>query len=340
MPDRITPFKLAWREDPDDPDRPEPGNPAVKHLAARIAPGSTISDLGGAYSLNVLLEPAGLVLRVHQPFMTKQRLHAQQEVRRQLAGQGLIVPQPVAWGGSTMFRCGGRWAEVEECVPHEMPVATMDSYFWLFQAMGGLHRALDRVDVRVPRPYFAVYGPPATLMRWLPILEAAVKHDPEAAVIARHVRELVGKLRRQWIPASQLPVRLIHGDVKLRNIARIADGRTVCLDFGFMAKRSRIHEAGYAIARMLLTLGAGESPGDFAWGHVPRLLETYELAAGVKLTDLEHRALGPAIASVALYQATTCGFMPDPVADLRDDERRRLMRVAGWVLDHPDTIPG
>ena len=46
-------------------------------------------------SLNVRLDPAGLVLRVHQPFVSRPRLLALQEVRRRLASRGLAVPTPV-----------------------------------------------------------------------------------------------------------------------------------------------------------------------------------------------------------------------------------------------------
>lgn len=340
MTNRINPYMLAWREDPSDPDRPVLSNPDVQRLAAEIAPGSTVTDLGGAFSLNVLLEPAGLVLRVHQPVMTRRRLEAQQEVRRRLAGLGLTVPVPMAWHGSTLLRCGGRWAELEEYIPHEMPAATIDSYLWLYRAMGELHRALDAIDVEVPRPYFATYGPPGTLLRWLPITEVAVRDDPEAAAIARHLRRLIGRLRRQWVPASKLPMRLVHGDVKLRNVARGADGGTVYLDFGFMAHRPRVHEPGYSLARMLLTLGAGEAPEDFAWETVPRLLAEYQAAADVRLTAMELQALAPYTASVALFQAAMCGFLPDPAAAFRDNERRRLMRIGEWLLTHPESVLG
>ena len=340
MMNRIHRHMLAWREDPSDPDRPLLSDPDVQRLAAEIAPSSAVTDLGGAFSLNVRLEPADLVLRVHQSFMTRRRLVAQQEVRRRLAGQGLTVPVPMEWRGSTLLRCGSQWAELEEYIPHEMPAATIDSYLWLYGAMGTLDRALDATDVRVPRPYFATYGPPGTLLRWLPVTEAAVRDDPEATVIARHLRRLIGQLRGQWVTARKLPMRLVHGDVKLRNVACGADGGTVYLDFGFMAHRPRVHEPGYALARMLLTLGAGEAPERFAWENVPRLLSAYEAAAGVRLTALERRALAPCTASVALYQSAVCRFLPDPAAALRDSERRPLMRIGEWLLTYPESVVG
>src|SRR3712207_3528634 len=127
-----------WKDDPCDPDPPTLDNPDVQRRVADICPGCRATDLGGVMSLNVRLDPAGLVLRVHQPFVSRQRLLAVQEVRRRLAGQGLVVPVPVRWRGSTVFWCRNRWAELEEYIPHERPDPALDSYFWMFGAMGTL----------------------------------------------------------------------------------------------------------------------------------------------------------------------------------------------------------
>ena len=104
MANRIHPYMLAWREDPSDPDRPVLSNPDVQRLIAEIAPGSTATDLGGAFSLNARLEPAGLVLRAHQPFMTRRRLEAQQEVRRRLAELGGLTGGEGANGDDSKWR--------------------------------------------------------------------------------------------------------------------------------------------------------------------------------------------------------------------------------------------
>ncbi|MGC4192944.1 MAG: aminoglycoside phosphotransferase family protein [Thermomicrobiales bacterium] len=324
-----------------EPDRPVLDNPAVQRLAADIAPGTTATDLGGAFSLNALLEPAGLVLRVHQPDVTRRRLEAQQEVRRRLAGLGVCTPVPLVWQGSTVLRCGGRWAELERYIPHEMMPVAIESYPWLFRAMGDLHRTLDEIDVAVPRPAFSTYGPPGTLLRWLPLTEAAVRGNPAAMAVAHRLRQLLRQLSRQWVPARDLPVRIVHGDGKLRNVVRGVDGRTVYLDFGFMAVRPRIHELGYALARMLLSLGVGEttkSPEAFAWEQVPPMIREYEVASGVVLTAQEWRALAPYAAGSCLFQAAMCWMLPDAIEAFCDDERRQLMTIAAWLLDHPESV--
>jgi hypothetical protein len=138
-------------------------DPDVQQLTAAISPKSQATDLGGVMSLNVRLDAAGLVLRVHQPFVSRRRLLALQQVRRCLVSQGLIAPVPVHWRNSTVFQCRDRWAELEDYVPHERPAHTFESYVWMFRAMGTLHRALAHIDLAVPRPLVATYSPPGSL---------------------------------------------------------------------------------------------------------------------------------------------------------------------------------
>lgn len=322
-----------WTEDPANPDRPLLNHPDVRRLVAAIHPASHAVDLGGVMSLNVRLG-SDLVLRVHQPFVSRQRLLALQQVRRHLAGQGLVVPLPVSWKGETVFRCGSRWAELEAYLPHERLAHAPDAYAWLFGATGTLHAALADLDLSVPRPLVATYAPPGSLRRWLPVTEAAVQGDSEAADVARLLRDLVRQVRRQWVPASELPVQFIHGDARLSNLCRAADGGTVYLDFGFLARRPRVYELAYALAFMLLAFDTHHAPERFAWDNVPRLVEAYEAAANVRLTPAERRALAPYIASVPLYAAALDGFTENPVAKLRS--RLPFLRLSAWLLTHPN----
>lgn len=337
MDRNLHPRLLAWWEDdPADPDRPLLNDLAVQRLVAEITPGSHAIDLGGVMSLNARLDPAGLVLRVHQPFVSRQRLLALQEVRRSLAGVGLTVPVPLQWRTSPVFRCKNRWAELEEYLPHERLKPALASYTWLFGAMGTLHHALAALDLTVPRPLVATYAPPGSLRRWLPVLESAVQDDPEASTIARLVHDLVRRLRSRWLPESRLPRHLVHGDVCLRNVCRTPEGKTVYLDFGFLAHRPRIHDLAYSLAFMVRALGGQEAPNHFPWDCVPRLVEAYEAAAHARLTVAERRALVPYTAAVPLYAAALDGFTNDPVGLLR--HRLSFLHLSEWLLAHPDTL--
>lgn len=289
-------------------------------------------------SLNVRLDPAGLVLRRHQPFVSRQRLLAVQEVRRDLAHQGLVVPVPVPRRNATVFRCGTRWVELEEFIPHERPEPTFASYTWLFRAMGTLHRARAPLDLAVPRPLVATYATPTSLRRWLPFTVAAVRDDPEAAAIAQLLRDLIRRLRAQWLPANRLPMQLVHGDIRLPNVCRTSTGRTVYLDFGFLARRPRVHELAYALAFMILALGGQHRPERFAWHHIPRLIAEYEAASDAPLTAAEQKALAPCTAAVPLYNAALDGFTADPPTFLR--ARLPFLRLSAWLLSHPGAIQG
>ena len=202
--------------------------------------------------------------------------------------------------------------------------------------MGTLHRTLAALDVTVPRPLVATYAPPGTLRRWLPITQAAVQSDSEAANIARLLRDLISRLSRQWVPASHLPQQLIHGDVRLSNVCRTPEGKTVYLDFGFLARRPRIHDLAYALAFMVLALQGEQTPERFAWQNIPQLIEAYETSAHSRLTVAERKALAPYTASVPLYAATLAGFGNDPPRLLR--ERVPFLRLSEWLLAHPEAL--
>jgi len=324
-------------------DRPALGDPDVQRLLADVAPGDTATDLGGTMSLNLRLHAARLVLRVHRPLLSRARLVALQRVRRRLSDMGLVVPAPLAWRGATLFRCGARWAELEPYVESSRPEPSPDAYAWLFGAMGRLHKALaalDPLDVAVPRPIIATYGPPSTLLRWLPAAEAAVRHDSEAIAVLRRVRVLVGRLRAAWVPANALPVQLVHGDIRLGNVRRTADGTPVYFDFGFLANRPRIHDVAYALSWMILRPDSRGTAEGFPWQTVPALVAGYEAAAGVELTPLERRALGVYTAAVPLYLLSVAAFVPDPVAHVRNDARLVFLRIGEWLLAYPDVMAG
>ncbi len=323
-----------WGGDPPGAARPTVDDPDVLRLAAEIVPGGRVTDLGGYMSLNARLEPAGLVLRVHRPFVSRRRLLAVQQVRCRLADRGLLVPVPLRWRDSTVFRCGERWAELEEYVPHERPEPTSEAFISMFEAMGILHRALAGIGLAVPRPLVAIYAPPGTLLRWLSTADSAVQHDPEASEIARLVRGLAQTLRSRWIRAADLPVQLIHGDLHLRNVCRTSDGRTVYLDFGFLSLRPRVHELAYSLSWMIFALDGHTDPQSFAWETIPWLVEKYEATADSRLTQLERQALAPYIAAAPLYHAAIAGFTSDPAGRLRSE--RPYLRLSEWLLEHPE----
>jgi len=320
----------------DSRDRPHVDDPEVRRLIAAIAPGAEATDLGGTMSLNLWLRPAGMVLRVHRPLLSADRLGALQRVRDHLAARGLNVGAPVAWRGRTLFPCGGRWAEMEPYLPSTRPDPTGEAYGEMLRAAGSLHRALATYPGKVPRPLVATYGPPTTLLRWLPVAETAAAEDAAAREILSQVRGAIGLLRRRWVPETALPRGLIHGDIRLANVPRAPSGEPVYFDFGFLAHRPRIHELAYALAWIVLRPDGRGRAEEFAWENFPDLLRAYEEGSDVRLTDLERRALGPYLAAVPLFLMALAGYVPDPVGHLRSEARLAFLRIGEWVLRHPE----
>jgi Ser/Thr protein kinase RdoA (MazF antagonist) len=251
---------------------------------------------------------------------------------------GLIVPVAFSWRNLSVLRCGNRWAELEEYLPHRRAEPGYDSYRWLFGALGTLHRSLAEIGLTVPRPLVATYATPGSLRRWLPVTEAAVQNDREAADIANLLRSLSRQLRGQWISASRLPQHLVHGDVRLSNVGQTEAGQTVYLDFGFLAHRPRIHDLAYSFAFMVLALRGNLGPERFAWHYVLRLVEEYETHANSSLTALERLALAPYTAAIPLYAAALDGFSNDPAGQLRS--RLPFLRLSEWLLAHPEAMLG
>lgn len=311
--------------------RPRLGDPVVDGLVRSVGvdPASAV-DLGGTMSLNVHVPDESAVLRVHAPFASRSRLLALQQLRRRLASRGLVVGAPMDLHGRELRRAGPYLAELERHIAHEKPSPTWPSYVWMYEAMGRLHRHTADVPVRLPRPQVSTYGPPSSLRTWLRVTEAAVGQDPEARSLVERTRALVRRLEARWIPATRLPRRVIHGDVRLGNVATTVDGDAAYFDFGFAADRPRIHELAYSLFWIVLRPDDRGRAETFAWADLPDLLAAYERGAAERLHEVERVALVPFLAAVPLYLAAVAGYTPDPVATLRGEEPG--LEIAAGVL--------
>jgi len=310
-------------------------DPTVLALAKTVG-GSSITDLGGTMSLNLHLAAVGLVLRVHQPFVTRRRVLALRQILRGLVENGLGVPEPVPFQHRELVRCRGRWAELETFKPNSRAPATWHSYIRMFRAMGTLHRALAQFGVGVPTPVLSTYGPPGTLRRWMVVTTAAVGTDTPAGETAAWVNRLIRELDRQWVPSRDLPCQLIHGDIRLSNVVAAPDGEAVYLDFGFAAVRPRIHDLAYSLAWIVLRPDGTGTGDNFGWERLPELIDAYEEGAGVSLESIERQALGPYLAAVPLYLAAISGYTPGPARHLL--EELPFLRIAEWALANLETV--
>lgn len=284
-------------------------------------------------SLNLWLPSREAVVRVHQPFESARRLSALRALRRRLDESGRRVARPLPAGGRELLRWEGRWVEMEARVPHRILPPVWDSYRQMYQAMGRLHACLRRQgDLKLPRPAVATYGPPRSLRRWMGETVRSCAHDPRGRALASWSARLIAELARQWVPAAELPRQIVHGDIRLENVGLDPGGEPVYLDFGFAAERPRLHDLGYSLAWMVLRPDDSGTGEDFCWEKVSELVDAYEAGAETRLSEVERSCLGAYTAAVPLYLAAISGFMPDPVAHLRDNER--FLRIAEWILTH------
>ena len=129
-------------------------DPAVAALLDQVAPARTWQDIGGEFNLNVRLDAAApLVLRVHRPWATRGRVAGLRRLRERLQRAGIRVAQPVPILGRDLARVGGRWAELEEFVPHVQPNPSQESYLRLFEELGRLHAGLRATwEPDLPQP--------------------------------------------------------------------------------------------------------------------------------------------------------------------------------------------
>jgi Ser/Thr protein kinase RdoA (MazF antagonist) len=318
--------------------RPRSDEEAVRVALARLGVDreAQLIDLGGTMSLNLHLVDEGLVLRVHPRFVTRERLRALQAVRAHLAGAGLEAAEAVEIDGSPLLEVGDRVAEVERFLVHETPTATWESYAWMFESMGRLHRALAGFRRPVPAPLVATYGVPSALRAEAALTAVTVQGDLHASAIANEVVQLVEALHERWIEASTLPRQLIHGDVRLGNVARSRGGEPAFFDFGFAARRPRVHDLAYALSWMVLRPDDSGRAEDFPWDRVPDLVAAYEYGCRNRLLPVERTAVAPSLAAVPLHLAAVSRHTSDPVAHLQGE--RPFIEIARWVLANTDEI--
>lgn len=195
---------------------------------------------------------------------------------------------------------------------------------------------MRRVRWAAPQPCVATYAPPGSLKRWLKVTEPAVAESDEARELVGTLRYLTRRLEQTWIPASELVVQAIHGDVRLSNVVQTPDLDTVYLDFGFSALRPRVYDVAYAMVFAYWALNSGQDPGQFDWSHGVAWLHSYEEAAQIRLTTKERRALVPMMASVPLYAAALDGYTEDPVGKLLG--RKPFVELSAWLLAHSDVL--
>src|SRR5205807_743631 len=146
----------------------------------------------------------------------------------------------------------------------------------------------------------------------------------------KQVSDMVDVLDRQWVRPESLPEQLVHGDIRLGNLTQTVNGPAY-FDFGFAARRPRIHELAYSLFWIVLKPDDSGRAEDFDWDRVRELFAAYEAATKTRVSAVERRALGPLLATIPMYFAAVASYTPDPSDRIKQEIRS--LEIARWVLE-------
>ena len=318
------------RHDPHSPATPRDGVVAAVAAAYGLPATSALScELGGAINhvLRVSTARGDVVVRVHRPETTPDRLRAVHRVQEHLRAGGLPIPAVLRTrDGGSWIAVDGRLVEVLEWVPGGHEVATWEDGAAIFAELGRLHGGLLTVDARdLPPPAYGCYATPEEGVSLLAATEAAFRTQadhvayPRAAATRAATAALVRRLalaRRAY--GDALPRIVIHGDYVGNNVL-LADGRVVAiLDFDRLAVGDRLVEIArtlmYVLSRVVYPrYGEGattKSLSDRDLLAVAQLIGRYVAASGWRLTPTEVRALPFEMAGAPLFPIVTAGAEP------------------------------
>jgi Ser/Thr protein kinase RdoA (MazF antagonist) len=300
---------------------------------------SSVRDLGGAFNLNLLLtaRERRVILRVHRPWVTVERMGAVNSVKAHVRAAGIPVPMTMrALSGSDFEHFQGRILEVEEHILADDEEAGGASPL-RFRMLGRLHAALSSIEGAsgMPQPVVQNYLPLQELAAWISETrrlirggrssqaESALRLCDAADRSASAIRERLAEV------GGSMPRQLVHGDYGAGNVL-LRNGDIVgVIDWDFCA----FHERVYDLAYSLFWEWARASHGD-AKPFMENLVSAYEEGLGASLSSGERDVLPLMAARVPLYWIGEARWLPDPAASVLAmehamDAARRLADTSG-----------
>jgi len=321
--------------------RPTPSSEIMEILHDRFGlhPTAAAQDLGGSFSLNLLVETCEgrYVARVHGSHTSPARLVAIQFVRRHLAAGGVPSPHLVlTTDGHTSVVVDGQLLEVERYVEHD---ANMDSWRRLetgLPYLGRTHSLLQATRVsaagRHPRlanhiaPEHALAGAARGVQRmrsWNPTAD-----ELDMAASSEELARLVHEIERQSV--SHLPRQLVHGDFWDNNVLFRKEVVVLVTDLDFMGERLRIDDLALTLYFANSSSG-GDRVSDARIHQLRTLIDAYDSGLTDHLTLAERRALPAAIARQPLWSIGRWVVSLPEVEQARAHAASRAVDVA-WTL--------
>ncbi len=297
--------------------------------------------LGGAVN-GVVAASTGrgeVLVRVHRPWTTPERLEFVHDVMAQLRALGLPVPRVISRpGGRSWTRVRDRLVEVVEYVPHDRTVGSWGEVGDAFGLLGRLHSSLALLDVEVVPAPVSSYADPVEAIRMLDETETEFRSRPghpdyDRALSARNrAREVLGRLAEHWHGVGRrLPRGLVHGDYGPGNLLVRGSRIAAVVDFDFADERERAFDVAYGLYFALDRLG------DFDRTALAREpLWRYAEAVAPSVTEAELESLPYEMARVPLYWIAEAGYLPDPVGQTLEWEPH--VGRAGWLVSNTDLV--
>ena len=221
-------------------------------------------------------------------------------LRERLQRAGIRVAQPVPILGRDLARVGGRWAELEEFVPHVQPNPSQESYLRLFEELGRLHAGLRATwEPDLPQP-LDDHRTHRQLQYWLGFTRRRL--GPGAEPVVRRARLLLDELGKAR-HGIDLPPAPIHGDYKLGNAVQLSDGSWANLDLDFVRIRERLYDVAASL------YWASDSGANV---DLRALCDAYDSSAPEPVTPDERQLLPGQITLIPLHWVATAGFMDEP----------------------------
>lgn len=306
--------------------------------------GEFVADLGGSYSTNLKVGGASeLVVRIHQDFVTEQRLAAEQVARRVLARDDIPVALPldIFEGRSIARLADGRVVEVEPFIAADDRMDTPDR---LISGAGLLARVHDcwlraGLPPAAQRVRYANHLPTELAEPRVRLGAERIRgwDDPGLNEFADRVVEHITEVVRREAPlVSQLATQPGHGDWWDNNVL-FRDGRpAVVLDLGFMASRRRIDDLALPMWFHLLRDGAA-LPGAADAALFAAMVDAYDAQAERPLSPVERQALPLAIARQPAWSIGRWVLeLPDDAARRHAVDTRGEFAAASHLLAHAE----
>lgn len=302
---------------------------AIASAYGWTVPDRDVRPLGGAVNgvARIRTGCGDVVMRVHRPWMTGERLDAVHAVQDDLRERGIPIPRVLTTrAGATWTTLPGqpgqhpRLVEAVEFVESDPDEISREHSNIAITTLARLHEAMASISPEhVPEPAYSAFADPPTALAMLDAtdvdfsLAAYVPGYVAAVVVRKRSRNVLNAMLGQWTGLQPgLPRQLAHGDLQFGNIL-VRNTRVVAvLDFDYMAERSRVFDLAYSLYHGLTRLRGAPTGDGLSSAERQMLIDKlslYTASTRLPLRAAELDVLPFEMAAVGLYPVAEAGYL-------------------------------